>query len=501
MEPIGYVTNIKVDVKAMTLPSDHEVDVNSQNYEWSDKFLIDNLNCSLPFDTENYNPICKTYDEGLTVVKSRLAKVEKYQKLPLQLEIDYRIEPKKFLLSSVRPQYAEAFIKCSKDEVGYVFAMPKDAKMISNKHEYSLIVALGYFGSITGIFMGVSVIHVLSWLTNYIKLKADVKKMSVIAIQIGMSIYLAIIFILLVNKFLKYPRDTSVNFAKTTSEFSMTICSTLQIYGVIGLNEEAHVSNDLFLMANKSYLHKWTDPRNILKKLVLGTGSREINLLENLPINVSLLPIDNQTVAACNTFELTAFKELTTLMIVYDDDIQVYIHNSGQFFYEWKTRQNLILPATEENTFEVNNMVYIFDIAATVNMERQIKLDAQDYQSYDQCVFDYGIEVFGADLMQCFFGKTYDNCNYTINNNSVILLQNFLDSQKKCKPPQDLLIVSTDKTVLLKRNHIKKEKITSEKIHQAGSLGFKKKIPTIELFFPKFTKFSKVIFCFKYYES
>ena len=498
-----------VNLNAMQLPSDYEVHCSS--YEDSDNLLSDDLNCSLPFDAESTRPICKSYDEGLKVVKSRLAYNENFQRTCKKLEIDYKEQPDKYLLSSVRPKYSQAFIDSSEDEIGYVFEMPKYANLISYLHEYSLPVAFGYFGSIVGIFMGISVISVLSWFTNYINVKSDIKKWGLLITQIGMSIYLLIISILLMNMFLQYPRDTSVNFVKTTSDFSMTICSSTQIYGVSDsyrllfynedgkpvFEDDVHVSYDMFWMTNESFWLKWSDPRNIIDTLKIDTGSNEIDLLDkNFPKKNSFLPVDNQTVAACHTFHLSEIKEIDSISLIYNEEIQVYFHNTGQLLNEWVKKQNLILAATKENVQKNENILNVYNTAVILKMERQLKLDEEGGQSYDECVIDYGREALGVNPMKCFFSKGYNNCTDIISNSFLTNVRNLLQSQNKCALPTNILLTSADKSVSLYRVVIKTDDMDLPEYDDELSLGIKDnsqaRKPKIEFFLPKFTKLSQV---------
>ena len=60
VKPIQYISNIMLNVNAMELSFDLEKHCSSQNEECSEKLLLDNQNCSLPFDTGNNKSICKT---------------------------------------------------------------------------------------------------------------------------------------------------------------------------------------------------------------------------------------------------------------------------------------------------------------------------------------------------------------------------------------------------------------------------------------------------------
>ena len=260
----------------------------------------------------------------------------------------------------------------------------------------------------------------------------------------------------------------------------------------------------MILMTNEKFRLKWLDPRNTVDTLDVYTGSYKIDLLdENLPMEFSFLPIDNETIAACHTFQMPQIKEIDSLTLIYNEEVQVYFHNTGQFLYEWNKKQNLILPATKENVQENGNILDVYDTAIILKMEKQLKLEDKGGQSYDKCVIDYGNEALGDDLMKCFFGKEYTNCTDIISNTSLTRMRNFLDSQKKCLQPQNILLTSEDKSVSLDSVKIKTEHRRTPEFDVTGSLGIKNssqaKKPRIEFFFPKFTKLSQVYLIFFIY--
>ena len=507
LESIQHVSHVRVDITALQLSPDYGVQCRDQNFDFIEK---DNTNCSLPFDIGNDKPICNEYGQGLEAIKSKLNQIKNHLRYCLQLKIIYNQEQTNFLITSVRPQYVNMFLKDSEDERSYIFELPKFAKLISYKNEYSLPTALAYFGSVAGIFLGISVISLSTLVLNYKNWKIEIMKWSLIITKIGMSIYLLTIFILLVKKFLEYPRGTSVNFAETTSDFSMTICSSLQIYGVVVeyINyttlegkpyhtSNTFVSHDMFLMTNKSLWQKWSDPRNIIDSLKANTGSNEIDLLgENFTTLFSFLPIDNETVAACHTFQMTKIKEIDSLTLIYNEEVQVYFHNTGQLLYEWDKKQNLILPATKENVQKNENILNVYNTAVILKMERQLKLDEEGGQSYDECVIDYGREALGVNPMKCFFSKGYNNCTDIISNSFLTNVRNLLQSQNKCALPTNILLTSADKSVSLYRVVIKTDDMDLPEYDATGSLGIKDnsqgRKPKIEFFLPKFTKLSQV---------
>ena len=159
-----YISNVKVKLNIVKLSPQDDKPCNDQTYNQCLDEQINNFNpnCSLPFDVRGNNSICSTFDEGLSVVRTKLTLLEKCNEPCLQLQVEYNEEPVNFLMSLARFRYSLAF-RSPEDTLGYIFHITNQANQVYINHEYSLESALGYFGSIAGIFIGISVIKILSW--------------------------------------------------------------------------------------------------------------------------------------------------------------------------------------------------------------------------------------------------------------------------------------------------------------------------------------------------
>ena len=118
--------------------------------------MLQKTNCSLPFDLGQpfEETVCQTFDEGVEVIKEVLTLTKKCKTSCLQIEVRYKEEPEHFLLAKAKAELVETF---DRHAFGYIYYIPKVVKLFFNVHEYTAPVALGYFGSIVGIFIGVSI--------------------------------------------------------------------------------------------------------------------------------------------------------------------------------------------------------------------------------------------------------------------------------------------------------------------------------------------------------
>ncbi len=455
-----------------------------------------NPNCSLPFDVRGNNSICSTFHDGLSVVRKKLNFLEKCKEPCLQLQVEYKEEPVNFLMSLARSRYSLAFIKSSEDILGYIFHIPNQANQVSIKHEYSLQYALEYFGSFAGIFIGISVIKILTWFIDLKNIKSEFSKWIIILAHIVLSTYLIYVFILQLLKYIEYPKATSVNFAKTTSDFSITVCSSIPVYGFnITTTTTAVLSYDRFFMQNLSFWQTLTNPRTIVDTIKVDNGTDIIDLLKDTEMKFYLLPINNQTVAPCNTFELTNFGEIVSITIVYNKEIKILFHNSGQLLYEWAKQENQILPATNENVLKSMSILHVYDTAVQVKFHKQSYLERQNHNSYDNCILDNGSKALNDTELKCFFSNNYTNCVDNISKSSLVRIENYLKNQDTCKPPGNILFTSAVKSLYPYSVDINAESYgTSEMIDTSGDLGIKnqEEKPKIVMLFSKFTKLSQV---------
>ena len=496
---VKYISNVKVNLNALKMSTQDDKPCSDQTLhnQCLDETVNDvDLNCSLPFDVSGNNSICSTFDEGLSVVKTKLTLLEKCKEPCLQLQVDYKEEPVNFLMSLARFRYSLTFIESSEDTLGYIFHIPNLANQVSINHEYSLESALGYFGSIAGIFIGISVIKTLTWFIGLKNVKSEFNKWIIRLVHIGLTMYLIYVFIILLVKYIEFPKATSVNFAKTTSDFSITVCSSIPVYGLNVISSTtAVVSYDKFFMQNLSFWQTWSNPRTIMDTIKVDNGNDIIDLLKNTERKFHLLPINNQTLAPCKTFELADFGEIVSINIVYKKEIKILFHNSGQLLYEWAKQENQILPATNENVIKSYFKIEVYDTAVQIKFHKQSYLERQNHNSYDNCILDNGSKALNDTELKCFFSNNYTNCVDNISKSSLIQIENYLKNQDTCKPPGNILLTSAVKSLYPFSVDIDAEADwTSERIDTSGDLGIEnqEEKPKIVLLFSTFTKLSQV---------
>ena len=497
---LQYVSTIEVVIKVVNLTNVNSIECSNRFYHECLDEQFNNLDseCALPFDVYSNISVCSSYEEGLNVLKNKLARSGNCKESCIQLDVEYVEKPEQFLLSTARFKYVQAFVESSNKELGYVFKMPKNAVLVASKLEYTLPIALGYFGSIIGIFLGTSVIGFLSWVTGWKKIKEGITKWLLLLAKLVMSVYLLSILILLFLKYIEYPRATTVNFAKTPNDYSITVCSSVYVYEVLALmSTKAIVMYDMFFMKNLSFWQTWSNPTTIIDTITLYNKTHEIDLLqEKHKRKFSLLPIDNQTVAACHSFDLTAQNDIESIVIIYNKEIQVYFHNTGQLLYEWIKQQNQILPVTKENTNFARLQISIHHTAIALGIERHSTLNIKNQYSYDECVIDYLTQMMGQDVINCYFSANNDNCIKIFSNTTLELTKHYLENQQKCKPPGNVLLTTADKSALLSKTDFKVEDQSSPDSDTTGSLEIESKPQNgklkTELIFPKFTKFNQV---------
>ena len=323
-----YISNVKVKLNIVKISPQDDKPCNDQTYNQCLDEQINNFNpnCSLPFDVRGNNSICSTFDEGLSVVRTKLTLLEKCKEPCLQLQVEYKEEPVNFLMSLARFRYSRAFIESSKDTLGYIFHIPNQANQVSINHEYSLESTLEYFGSIAGIFIGISVIRILNCFKDFKNVKPEINKWIIRLAHVGLSTYLIYVFILLLVKYIEYPKATSVNFAKTKSDFSITVCSSIPVYGLnVTSSTTAVVAYDRFFMQNLSFWQTWSNPRTIMDIIKVDNATGIIDLLKDTERKFFFLPINNQSLAPCNTFELADFGEIVSITIVYNKEINTTV--------------------------------------------------------------------------------------------------------------------------------------------------------------------------------
>ena len=223
---ISHVSNIRLQIETTQIFPENGSDCSMESYDicLARERLLLNSSCTLPFEDiiSSHNEPCSTFEQGRDRVRDVLATRENCQQMCLQMNIKYSQEPEHYLLALKRPMVIATF---SIQDFGYHYIIPKDVRLLTNKHDYTAPVALGYFGSIVGIFTGISILSFLILFTDTNYISASIRKGFLLTIQGGIIIYLAVIVIILFYKFLQYPSTNSINFIQTKTDFRISVCS------------------------------------------------------------------------------------------------------------------------------------------------------------------------------------------------------------------------------------------------------------------------------------
>ena len=465
-----------------------------------DKMRETNTTCALPFDNEALKdiPICSSYIDGLKVVDNMLSKKISCLDSCLQLNADFNEEIPNYIQTLARPKVTKTFSDVA-NLTGYEFSVPKNFKVYTNSYEYTKTVALGYFGSMIGILTGISVMKLLEWMFSNDKIKESGKYWILLFAKIVALLHLSYVFGILLMKFLENPHSTKVKFAKTSSDLSLTVCSTPYTYGLVNNHSTvASISYDSFLPKQSSFRQKWTNISSMVDTIILNNGSHHIDLLSNIDLeNVKffLLPKDKFTVSVCNSFGLAMFQSLDSIKIFYNSELEMYLHNSGQFIYEWKKANNIILSGTKENIDFKDLVVNVYDTDIILKLEKEFKLTT-DVTAYDDCIIDQLNSAVGLSQTKCFFSRNYSRCLDYTDKQTFQQVQNQIKHVQKCNHPGKTLSISHYRSRLLQKNKITVQ-LSETAVDITGDLGLSErpteKKPCINLILPRFTKISEVI--------
>ena len=502
---INYISNIKIEITAfnLTAKDEYDCDIGSHDHCVAQQRLLRKSNCFLPFEQEQpyEGNVCQTYEEGVNVTKELITLRKRCKPSCFQIDVKYIEEPEHYLLALAKPDVVKRFVESNHEEFGYIYQVPKEVRLLSNAHEYTATVALGYFGSIVGVFIGVSILSILEIILDLLHAKEQFQKWILNVAKIGMAIYLLFLFGILLIKFLHYPVANSINFEKTNSNFSISICSLPYAYDINKARTDellTKVSN--FQLSNISFWQKWRNVSTMIDTMTINNGTNDIDIMSNPYINsrsISILPYNNITVAICNTFDLSQHNVVKTVNVVYNTEIEVYFHLKGQLFYEWIRKKTKFLPSSSENVRLVNSglEIEISDTAAFIAIELQSSVrKLSSPQHFDDCLILEGQKNFVPDLTQCCLkGEFSKEC---LGIDSLKKLAHFLHNQTSCSFPETVMNVET-----IKSNYIIKKFIdvstSNTKSSLREDLGItdkpRKFRPEITLIFPKFTKTSQVI--------
>ena len=496
---IRYVSKIKVEMEVVKLSPNNEYQCVIESYDECISAHTKNisLNCTLPFEEElsKEKPICRTYGEGRQVIRKLLSLKQICIEACLQINIQYKEYTDNYLLTLARPKVVETFTEQSSIKFAYIYEIPKNVRLLTNTHEYTVPVALGYFGSIAGIFTGVSILGILGYFIDTKWVINTIKKYCMIGFVLGMCIYLAIIFVVLLDKFFEGPVETSINFESFDSDISISICSQTYVYNLQELQQvnQALVAIESFSLKQMSFWKKWMNISTTLRSISLDEGPHKIDMLSDVTLKTAqffVLPVNNFTISVCNTFDLNNYTHISSINLEYNREIEIYFHKKGQFLLEWRNKKNRLLAASPDNVKLSNAQVEITDFAALIGIEHKTSIDSPENDTFDECMITHGKQSLGYDLMQCFFTRNItDLCLNIANDNSFEKVHNLIHSATPCKPPNMVLSTKAIKSNYLTNIKLKRE-INS--LNKEIDFGMASRRPKIVIVFASFAKMSKV---------
>ena len=393
-EFIDYVSNTQVEIDAYDLsPRDgYNCDIGYYDDCVAQQRMLQKTNCSLPFDLGQpfEETVCQTFDEGVEVIKEVLTLTKKCKTSCLQIEVRYKEEPEHFLLAKAKAELVETF---DRHAFGYIYHIPKVVKFFFNVHEYTAPVALGYFGSIVGIFIGVSIISILEIIFEYLKITENMRKWILIVANIVMLIYLTVIFGMLLMKYIEKPVANSIKFVKTTSDFSLSVCSLPYTYDLKDIGRDLLYSQDLpdsnFQLSNISFWQKRKNISTMIDTKTIDNGIHDIDLISDQYVGSRsslFLPLNNATVAVCHTFDLSHHNTMNKINIVFNTEIEIYVHKKGQFLYAWTKKGTKVNPSSSENVKLIDKEMEVFDIDILLTIVLKHSVQKSSIQeNFDDC--------------------------------------------------------------------------------------------------------------------
>ena len=504
---IEYVSNTKVEIIVYNLTTsvDHDCDAGSYDECVSQQRMQQKTNCSLPFELGQQleGPICQTYEEGIKVVREILTSRKKCNFSCLQIDVKYKEEPEHYLHALANKALVRHFVKTSGDKSGYLYQIPKKVKLLSNVYEYTFPVALGYFGSIVGIFTGVSIFSILVIIVDALNIKKGMKTWILKTVQIGIFIYLLVIFIMLLMKYIQKPVANSIIFAKSKSDFSLSVCSLPFTYASKISTVQSEIEEEVGSIKSKFYYQlndtafweQWRNISTMIDTITLDNGTNKVDLIsadyENTRY-LTVLPYNNVSVAICHTFDLSQHNTILNIHLVYNAEIEMYVHKQGQFLYEWSRKENKILPSSKENVRRIKGGVRISDTAFFLNTETITSLQLPSKpETYDDCLKDEGEKLFGTELIQCYLGGNFSNKCLELDV-SLENITSIINNQSTCYSPETVMSIKTSQSNYLLHSVIELSYGLIDSTYKG--LGLTTKEASVSLIFPSFTRISKVRF-------
>ena len=325
-----------------------------------------------------------------------------------------------------------------------------------------------------------------------------------------MSLYLLVIFAMLLNKFIQYPVANSIKFEKSYSNFCISICSLPYAYDVNKARTDELLTKDTnFQLSYILFWKKWRNVSTMIHTMTINNGTNDIDVITSQNKDsryFSVFPYNNVTVAICNTFDLSQHNTINQIHVVYYTEIEIYFHLKGQLLNEWIRKKTKFLPSSLKNIRIVggrlNPDIEVSDTAAFIAVEFKSSIRSLfSSQNFDDCFKTKGRKLLGAKLIECYLDGEFETECLNITNMRFEKLARFLQNNTVCPSPQTYINTLVSQSNYLNTTTLKisnSQKNTQSRFMEDLGLSnmSRDSKPSVTLKFPLFTKISQVSTCF-----
>ena len=491
-ENIFHVSNIRTQIEATQISPEDGFKCSLESYDVClarERQLL-NTNCALPFEDiiSSNNVTCSSFEQGVDTVNKILDIQENCEQMCLKVNIRYSQEPEHYLLALTRQQVLNGI---SNQDFGYHYKIPKDVRLLTTEHDYTAPVALGFFGSIVGIFTGISILSFLILVTDRTYINSSIRKGFLLILEGGLYMYLAGVFLLLFYKFLQYPTTESVNFIQTKTDFSISVCSKHYTYKIQSFFDGIQTVDRL---NNITFWQNWRNMSKMIDSIAISNGSHEVYWNGDddvIDIQFFIVPTDVNSIAFCNVIDLTPYGMVEILDLAYTTEIEISMHRNGQFFYEWNRKKNMITVSSYRNVNGKGGFVELKDFTAYIKAELKSTL-GHESESFDDCIKAEVKKNFGIEIMRCFFTRSSGNNCQTVIISSLLNSMKTILHKTECKTPSTILNTQAEFSNGFTSQYIKTDPYSKDVDISMETYGAK---PKVTLRFSGITKRTQVFNC------
>ena len=392
LKPQRNDENVKFDISVKSiLPSDNmECEETAKEYDNCVMNEIQDMlkNCTLPFLNNNDRNLltCKSFEYGLEALKI-FNKEETSCNVPCyQINQNVQLNPSRPVISMKNPS-----LNITKNP-GYYFNFPSKVLRLEMSKEYGIITFIAEFGGWSGLFVGVSLLTIISKIIH--KMSSDrtkTKKFTKRTAIFCLVFVLGLVSYFSIRKLLDHETGQDIQINAKYSDISLSICNEEPIF--------SHSSN--YLGENIEFWKTGSNISTIFNRIVLTYKDGTVKTLKtnNKTITGDRMPesqaiiqnmIDtNNEVQFCQTIEIDNVRQIKIKAL---KDIFLYIHLNKHFRSNIGKTRLSVLPS---NSIKADMYVskkerkyYLHDTTTKIQLVYNEKVEKHT-QSYDDCFSKY----------------------------------------------------------------------------------------------------------------